>query len=140
MSPCWSIVRVFRCPTHPAVFASVDGAGTLDVWNINHDTEVPLYTRTITRYLYRGVCYFGSLKIRRCKIVLSNSQYISRLNCYFIIFLRKSIEESSLAPTPAAPGCNPSLSRCRWSRNGKLLAVGDAEGRLHLFDVAAEVS
>jgi dynein intermediate chain len=28
-------------PTHPALFASVDGSGYLKVWNINRDTEVP---------------------------------------------------------------------------------------------------
>jgi len=27
-------------PTHPAVFASVDGAGRLDLWDLNRDTEV----------------------------------------------------------------------------------------------------
>ncbi|KAK4047408.1 hypothetical protein OIV83_005455 [Microbotryomycetes sp. JL201] len=29
-------------PHHPAVFASVDGAGKLNFWNINVDTEVPV--------------------------------------------------------------------------------------------------
>lgn len=28
-------------PTHPSVFASVDGTGKLDLWNLNQDTEVP---------------------------------------------------------------------------------------------------
>eukprot|EP00658_Telonema_sp_P-2_P023596 TRINITY_DN19462_c0_g1_i8.p1 TRINITY_DN19462_c0_g1~~TRINITY_DN19462_c0_g1_i8.p1 ORF type:complete len:594 (+),score=135.58 TRINITY_DN19462_c0_g1_i8:63-1844(+) len=28
-------------PTHPAVFASVDGTGTLSVWNLNEDYEMP---------------------------------------------------------------------------------------------------
>jgi len=28
-------------PIHPAVFASVDGTGRIDVWNLNGDTEVP---------------------------------------------------------------------------------------------------
>eukprot|EP00656_Telonema_subtile_P043051 TRINITY_DN4932_c0_g1_i2.p1 TRINITY_DN4932_c0_g1~~TRINITY_DN4932_c0_g1_i2.p1 ORF type:complete len:592 (-),score=133.79 TRINITY_DN4932_c0_g1_i2:238-2013(-) len=28
-------------PTHPAVFASVDGSGTLCVWNLNEDYEMP---------------------------------------------------------------------------------------------------
>ncbi|CAL8075770.1 unnamed protein product [Calicophoron daubneyi] len=28
-------------PVHPAVFAAVDGAGHLDIWNVNHDVEVP---------------------------------------------------------------------------------------------------
>lgn len=27
-------------PIHPAVFATVDGMGRLDVWNLNQDTEV----------------------------------------------------------------------------------------------------
>ena len=32
---CWS-------PVHPAIFASADGEGKLDFWNINVDTEVKL--------------------------------------------------------------------------------------------------
>lgn len=28
-------------PAHPALFATADGAGRLDFWNINTDTEVP---------------------------------------------------------------------------------------------------
>ncbi|CAG0920489.1 unnamed protein product [Notodromas monacha] len=28
-------------PVHPAVFATVDGTGRLDMWNLNFDTEVP---------------------------------------------------------------------------------------------------
>ena len=27
-------------PTHPALFATVDGTGRLDLWNLNNDTEV----------------------------------------------------------------------------------------------------
>ena len=27
-------------PIHPALFATVDGMGRLDLWNLNHDTEV----------------------------------------------------------------------------------------------------
>nr|CAG4647794.1 EOG090X03UT [Moina brachiata]SVE92931.1 EOG090X03UT [Moina brachiata] len=29
-------------PIHPAVFATVDGMGRVDVWNLNQDTEVPV--------------------------------------------------------------------------------------------------
>lgn len=31
---CWS-------PTHPALFACVDGTGKLDLWNLNNDFELP---------------------------------------------------------------------------------------------------
>ena len=27
-------------PIHPAVFATVNGLGRLDLWNLNNDTEV----------------------------------------------------------------------------------------------------
>jgi len=29
-------------PVHPAVFATADGTGTLDIWNLNNDTEKPI--------------------------------------------------------------------------------------------------
>lgn len=35
------VYDVMWSPTHPALFACVDGAGHLDVWNLNDDTEVP---------------------------------------------------------------------------------------------------
>jgi len=34
-------------PIHPALFASVDGEGKLDLWNLNHDTEVPTTSVTV---------------------------------------------------------------------------------------------
>jgi len=36
-------------PVHPALFASGDGTGKIDLWNINHDTEVPLHTVNINQ-------------------------------------------------------------------------------------------
>lgn len=38
------VLDVAWSPTHPAVFASVDGSGRLDLWNLNQDTEVPSAT------------------------------------------------------------------------------------------------
>ncbi|RPD64262.1 dynein intermediate chain [Lentinus tigrinus ALCF2SS1-7] len=34
-------------PTHPAVFGTVDGAGKFDLWNLNHDTEVPVVSTSV---------------------------------------------------------------------------------------------
>ncbi|KAG0239734.1 hypothetical protein BGW41_007534 [Actinomortierella wolfii] len=34
-------------PTHPAIFASVEGSGKFDVWNLNVDTEVPVITTIV---------------------------------------------------------------------------------------------
>ncbi|KAM6948160.1 cytoplasmic dynein 1 intermediate chain 2-like isoform 3-T3 [Aplochiton taeniatus] len=38
---CDYVYDVMWSPTHPALFACVDGAGHLDLWNLNNDTEVP---------------------------------------------------------------------------------------------------
>ncbi|XP_020568892.1 cytoplasmic dynein 1 intermediate chain 2 isoform X4 [Oryzias latipes] len=35
------VYDVMWSPTHPALFACVDGVGHLDLWNLNNDTEVP---------------------------------------------------------------------------------------------------
>jgi len=41
-------------PTHPALFASVDGSGMLDLWNLNEETEVPITKTAVgTRALNR---------------------------------------------------------------------------------------
>jgi len=34
-------------PIHPSVFASVDGSGKLDLWNLNTDTELPIASVTV---------------------------------------------------------------------------------------------
>jgi dynein intermediate chain, cytosolic len=34
-------------PIHPATFATVDGAGKLDLWNLNTDTEVPAVSTVV---------------------------------------------------------------------------------------------
>ncbi|XP_070506191.1 cytoplasmic dynein 1 intermediate chain isoform X3 [Chironomus tepperi] len=35
------VMDVAWSPTHPSLFAAVDGSGRLDLWNLNQDTEVP---------------------------------------------------------------------------------------------------
>lgn len=41
---CDYVYDAMWSPTHPALFACVDLAGRLDLWNLNNDTEV--YTHT----------------------------------------------------------------------------------------------
>uniref|UniRef100_A0A668ANT7 Dynein cytoplasmic 1 intermediate chain 2 n=1 Tax=Myripristis murdjan TaxID=586833 RepID=A0A668ANT7_9TELE len=41
---CDYVYDVMWSPTHPALFACVDLAGRLDLWNLNNDTEVPTAT------------------------------------------------------------------------------------------------
>ncbi|XP_061827610.2 dynein, cytoplasmic 1, intermediate chain 2a isoform X3 [Nerophis lumbriciformis] len=41
------VYDVMWSPTHPALFACVDGVGHLDLWNLNDDTEVPTASVTV---------------------------------------------------------------------------------------------
>ncbi|XP_051520266.1 cytoplasmic dynein 1 intermediate chain 1-like isoform X4 [Myxocyprinus asiaticus] len=41
------VYDVMWSPVHPSLFASVDGMGRLDLWNLNNDTEVPTSSVTI---------------------------------------------------------------------------------------------
>ncbi|XP_078260069.1 cytoplasmic dynein 1 intermediate chain 2-like isoform X3 [Rhinoraja longicauda] len=41
------VYDVMWSPTHPAMFACVDGMGRLDLWNLNNDTEVPTASITV---------------------------------------------------------------------------------------------
>lgn len=41
------VLDVKWSPTHPALFAAVDGSGRLDLWNLNQDTEVPAASITV---------------------------------------------------------------------------------------------
>ncbi|XP_053211441.1 cytoplasmic dynein 1 intermediate chain 2-like isoform X11 [Panonychus citri] len=41
---CDYVYDVRWSPVHPALFATVDGMGRIDVWNLNNDTELPTAT------------------------------------------------------------------------------------------------
>uniref|UniRef100_A0AAY4EJS3 Uncharacterized protein n=1 Tax=Denticeps clupeoides TaxID=299321 RepID=A0AAY4EJS3_9TELE len=41
------VYDVMWSPTHPALFACVDGVGHLDLWNLNNETEVPTASATV---------------------------------------------------------------------------------------------
>ena len=44
---CDNLYDVRWSPTHPALFASVDGMGRIDLWNLNKDTELPTANTTV---------------------------------------------------------------------------------------------
>lgn len=76
-------------PTHPALFACVDLAGRLDLWNLNNDTEV------CTREIKGIVIHFG------------NCAYL------FIYYLLKKAVDTSLGKF-SYHLCNKPLKRKEW--------------------------
>jgi dynein intermediate chain len=43
------IYDVRWCPSHPAMFATVDGTGSLDLWNLNEETEIPILKTSVSQ-------------------------------------------------------------------------------------------
>jgi len=52
-------------PVHPAVFASVDGSGNLDIWHLNVDIELPFARIQVTKGAAALSCLRWSLDGRR---------------------------------------------------------------------------
>lgn len=44
-------------PCHPALFASVDGSGNLMLWNLNEDTETPIFSTTVCSRALNQICW-----------------------------------------------------------------------------------
>lgn len=47
-------------PVHPALFATVDGMGRLDLWNLNKDTEVPTASTRVGGNMALNKCLWHS--------------------------------------------------------------------------------
>lgn len=94
-------------PTHPALFACVDLAGRLDLWNLNNDTEV--HARTHARTLYR----------HRVKTQVWKPHLF-----FFQVPTASVYVEGGTA-----------LNRVRWAHSGKEIATGDSEGQVQVYDV-----
>ncbi len=76
-------------PTHPAVFASCDAEGFVDIWNINANTEVPIVRKAITERNSPLNCLRWSKDGRR--IAVGDSQgYVTILACDQELYSAKS--------------------------------------------------
>ncbi|XP_073347141.1 dynein, cytoplasmic 1, intermediate chain 2a-like isoform X2 [Pagrus major] len=61
---CDYVYDAMWSPTHPALFACVDLAGRLDLWNLNNDTEVPT----------ASVCVDGASALNRVRWAYSGKE------------------------------------------------------------------
>lgn len=95
-------------PIHPALFAAVDGTGRLDLWNLNNDTEVQIWT------IFR-------LNARETHVLLSPNLP----HCTPLQVPTASTHSESMT----------SLNRLRWTHSGHQIAVGDDDGHVFIYDV-----
>ena len=93
-------------PIHPALFAAVDGTGRLDLWNLNNDTEVQIWT-----ILFR---------LNARELLPPNLPHFAPLQ----------------VPTASTHSESmTSLNRLRWTHSGHQIAVGDDDGHVFIYDV-----
>ena len=96
-------------PIHPALFAAVDGTGRLDLWNLNNDTEVHIWT-----VLFR-------FNARETHVLLPPNLH------HFAPLQVPTASTHSESMT--------SLNRLRWTHSGHQIAVGDDDGHVFIYDV-----
>lgn len=66
-------------PIHPAVFATVDGMGRLDVWNLNQDTEVSVCDIKIISLTFIFTFYTSQFKVPVTSIIVDGNPALNRV-------------------------------------------------------------
>jgi dynein intermediate chain len=96
-------------PVHPAMFASCDGTGRVDIWDLSADTEVPVHTVRVTAATITPA---------------SSPTNVS------------SPTTSTPSDSEREEKEGPACSRLRWSDDGLSLAVGTSSGHVVIFAIA----
>ncbi|KAL3320689.1 Cytoplasmic dynein 1 intermediate chain 2 [Cichlidogyrus casuarinus] len=112
--PLYSFGECFECvydakwsPVHPAVFATADGNGRMNIWDLNRDFEAPVAKKRIGMHGDEDAFQAGRQQV--------------------------SIMQENRREQVA-------LSKLRWDNNGRMLAVGDVAGRVHIYSVGEDLA
>lgn len=101
-------------PSRPGVFASVDGGGFLEIWDLNADLEAPVARE---RTAPRGKLGVGSASEKA------------------------SMDEGGFMAGMEGVGGGRSLNKCAWEAvDGKKIAVGGLDGVVSVFEVGSDLS
>lgn len=115
-------------PARPSVFASVDGSGTVEVWDLNENTDIPAARAWVSE---------RSKDAKRAGATPANTSITNTITS-------TSTLDAKLAQNTAGPpaGClGNSLNKCAWEhREGRRLAVGGLDGVLTVFEVGEGLS
>lgn len=101
-------------PARPGVFASVDGAGWVEVWDLNSDTETP-----VIRERPSGRASKAGGRLVEGGFDMDGSDFMSGMD---------------------GQGLGRSLNKCAWQgADGSKLAVGGLDGAVTVFDVGKDL-
>jgi len=115
-------------PARPSIFASVDGSGAVEVWDLNENTDLPAARAWV------------SDRSKDAKRAGANAAATSTANT----ITSTSTLDAKLAQNTAGPppGClGNSLNKCAWEHGeGRKLAVAGLDGIVTIFEVGEGLS
>lgn len=108
-------------PTRPAVFASVDGGGTLELWDLNENTDIPVARAWVSD-----------------RAASATKARLNKGNEHASITAISTLD-AKLAPSNTGPPqgyLGNSLNKCAWEHgDGRKVAVGGLDGIVTVFEV-----
>jgi WD40 repeat protein len=104
------------CPTHPAVFATVDSLGQLNLWDLSHSADEPRIPPLPVSNVFHATEARGPKKIPGDGNDPAPEDGNEKER-------KDDIKEISAVP----------LSKVNWSRDGRRLATGDMDGNVFVF-------
>lgn len=128
---------------HPAVFASVDGSGHLELWDLARDIEVPIArikpsSSSLTELGGPASAAVGGGP----KLAINTDNYLERpLNR---VAWEKAVMEAPVVPSAASgaeeePHSSSSAVSGSNGAGGRRIVVGGLDGRVTVFELDAEV-
>jgi dynein intermediate chain len=114
-------------PKHPALFATVDGTGTLSLWNLNKQTEV---RESLTSIIDWNCDVLNHHHLSIIKIL--GEPFFFSFSLWIHIFSQVALIKRMVS--------DKALSRLVWNTNGNKILTGDTAAKLYLIDIAEEVA
>ena len=133
---CWS-------PTNPSLFATAhdsagDGGGHLNLWDLCHSTEDPKVTLPLASLLNLSGNGGGGDGGGRSEQGVSAAAGAGATPVSDFSFHNKNSNGSGGGGKSSSS--SSSLSKVAWSPDGRRLALGDLDGRVHVLALAADLA
>ena len=103
------------CPVNPSVFLTLTSCGSLSIWNLCKSTSEPTETSSLGEEV-GSLSTVGTLTGREKEKDMGNNK-----------------------TTTSSVSGHAALNKAVWSRNGRLITVGDSKGAVHMLHVHESV-
>jgi len=135
---CWS-------PTNPSLFATAHGGagdgggGHLNLWDLCHSTEDPKVTLPLASLLDLSVNGGGGSG-GRSEQGVETAAAAAAAGAGATPVSDSSFHSKSGGGKSSSSSSSSSLSKVAWSPDGRRLALGDLDGRVHVLALAADLA